>query len=163
VGIDRIVIAFAALALSACATIPAENARTASTEATRVVVERYWAAVEAGDANAAAALFAENAVYRDKTFDFEISGIPAIRKMLEGAISMLSPVSRKIVTAAYDGRYAAIEWEAQGVHVMPVMGIPATNKEMTIRAVSLIEVRGGRIQSVTDYTDRAGLESQLKG
>lgn len=158
----RFASALTALASMSCATVPSVPARSGTTNSTRAVVERYWASAEAGNAEAASAVFADDAVYRDETFDFEVRGVPAIRKMLAGAFVMLRPVSRTILFAAYDRSTAAIEWEARGTHVTAVMGVPATNKPMTIRAVSLIEVRDGKIQAVTDYTDRAGLEAQLK-
>ena len=150
------------LGLAACATVPAGTVTEHQTKSTRAVVQRYLASAEAGDADAAAALFADDAVYRDKTFDFEIRGTKAIRSMLSQAFAMLRPATRTVISQAYDGPNAAIEWEAVGTHVAPTMGIPATNKEITVRGVSLITVKDEKIQSVTDFMDRAGLERQLK-
>ena len=148
----------------ACTTVPTPTpSADHATATTRSIVRSYLAAVETGDAAAAAGHFAPNASYQDKTFDFAINGRPAIEKMLSVAIAMLKPVRRTILHELYEGEHAAIEWEATGTHVAPAMGVPATNRTITIRAVSLITVRDGAIMVVTDYTDRAKLEAQLKG
>lgn len=150
------------MALMAAACMTAGRPSFDGTGATRAVIERYLAAANAGDADAAAGLFADDAIYRDKTFDFEIRGASKVRGMLEGAFRMLRPVTRTVNMQVYEGPQAAIEWQASGTHSGSVMGMPATNRPMTIRGVSLITVRNGKIVSVTDYMDRAGLEAQLK-
>ena len=158
----RIALAMMLLIPAGCATLPAQPSTATETESTREVVKRYWSAANAGDSAAAASLFADDAVYRDKTFDFAIRGAPAIRAMLDNALAMLRPVERTIVHEIYDGPNAAVEWEARGTHAGAILGVPPTGRKITIRAVSLIMVRNGKIASVTDYTDRTGLEAQLK-
>lgn len=154
---------FAAALLTGCVTpAPVPEPRQVAADATREVVRAYLAAAEAKDAAAAARLFADDARYEDVTFSYAIEGRPAIQAMLGGALAMLDPVERRIKSKIVEGDQAAVEWEAEGIQVAPALGVPATSRPIVIRAVSLIRVRDGRIQSVTDYTDRAGLEAQLK-
>lgn len=127
----------------------------------REVFEAYWAAADRGDLDAMASFFATGAVYEDIPFEFSIAGRSAIREMLEQALAGLHPVERRVLRVVADSSFVAVEWEVEGVHAGPILGVPPGGRVLRFRTLSLLEIRDGRIMRVTDYTDRTSLEKQL--
>ena len=115
----------------------------------------------ASTANDLIALFHEDARYEDVTFGFSVSGRSDIERMLKSAFAAVQPFTRRIERVICDDSGAAVEWTVTGNHAAPMLGVAPTGRSVTIRAVSLLRVESGRLQKVSDYTDRATIESQL--
>ena len=66
-------------------------------------------------------------------------------------------ITNKIV----EGNKGVAEIVWRGTNRGPLMGTPATNKSVEIRAVVVIETDGGKIKRSTHYIDVAGMMAQL--
>jgi steroid delta-isomerase-like uncharacterized protein len=72
------------------------------------------------------------------------------------------PDARGTITSKIaDGNKGAAEIIWRGTNRGPLMGQPATNKSVTVRAVVFIETDGGSITRSTHYIDVAGMMAQL--
>ena len=84
--------------------------------------ERYRAAWEQADDDAAGALFTEDATYRSDPMQEPHRGRDAIRAYWRAVTAAQSEVSVAIGTPVVDGRRAVVEWWTQ----MNVDGAPVT-------------------------------------
>ncbi len=125
---------------------------TRNTDA-RAVVERYVAAVEAGDGATARDLFAESATWR-LFGDMPMSGTwrgrdTIIDEFLAGALGNYEPgsVRLEITAIVADGDRAVIEWTSRA---RTRRGEPYENF-----CVGVFTVGDGKIQAVREYMDTA--------
>ena len=128
----------------------------------REVVQKYLRAAEQQDVEAVLALFAPSADYEDVTYAFRIKGTAALRSMFVSAFAGMRGATRTVRHLVADGKVVVVEWVATGPQTGDVLGVKPAGRTLTVRAVSIIEVADGLIVRVTDYTDRAGLEAQLR-
>lgn len=128
---------------------------------TRDVLDHYFRAVQARELDRVVALFTPEARYEDVTFQFAIEGPQAIRQMFSSAFSGLAEPVYQLRRSVVEADRAAAEWVAEGRHAGPMLGVEATGRRLQVRGLSFLEIRQGRIRSVTDYLDRIGLETQL--
>lgn len=56
---------------------------------------------------------------------------------------------------------AVLRWTARGRHTGPLMGIPATGREVTLRGIDVLRAEGGRIAERWGEFDAYGLLQQL--
>lgn len=68
-------------------------------------------------------------------------------------------ITSKIVQG--DNGAAEIVW--RGTNRAPLMGRPATDRAVTVRAVVIIETSGGKLTRTSHYIDVAGMMAQLEG
>ena len=66
-----------------------------------------------------------------------------------------------ITTKVVDGNKGAAEIEWRGTNSGSLMGRPATNKRIAVRAVLVIETNGSQITRSSHYIDVAGMMQQL--
>jgi uncharacterized protein (TIGR02246 family) len=134
---------------------------TTNTTDTRAVVERYVAAVEAGDAAAVRDSFAESATWR-LFGDMPMSGTwrgrdTIIGEFLAGALGRYEPgsVRLEITAIVADGERAAVEWTSRA---RTLRGEPYENF-----CAGVFTVRDGKIQAVREYMDTAYAARMLFG
>lgn len=134
---------------------------TTNTTDTRVVVERYVAAVEAGDDAAIRDSFAESATWR-LFGDMPMSGTwrgrdTIVGEFLAGALGRYEPgsVRLEITAVVADGDRAAVEWTSRA---RTLGGEPYENF-----CVGVFTVRDGKIQAVREYMDTAYAGRMLFG
>ncbi len=60
-----------------------------------------------------------------------------------------------------EGDKVVTRFSAKGTHRGDFMGIPATGKQVTIKAIHIHEIRDGRIATLWEEIDLAGLYRQL--
>jgi uncharacterized protein len=128
---------------------------------TRAVVERYVAAVEAGDGPAIRELFAAAATWR-LFGDMPMSGTwrgrdTIIDEFLAGALRHYEPGSIRLEITAIvaDGERAVVEWTSRA---RTRRGEPYENF-----CVGVFTVRDGKIQAVREYMDTAYATRMLFG
>jgi steroid delta-isomerase-like uncharacterized protein len=66
-----------------------------------------------------------------------------------------------ITNKMVDGTKGAAEIVWRGTNEGPLMGMPATRKSVTVRAVVVIETNGSKITRSAHYIDVAGMMAQL--
>jgi uncharacterized protein len=128
---------------------------------TRAVVERYVAAVEAGDGATIRDLFAASATWR-LFGDMPMSGTwrgrdAIIDEFLAGALGHYEPGSIRLEITAIvaDGERAVVEWTSRA---RTRRGAPYENF-----CVGVFTVRDGKIQAVREYMDTAYASRMLFG
>jgi ketosteroid isomerase-like protein len=126
---------------------------------TRAVVERYVAAVEAGDGAIVRDLFAESATWR-LFGDMPMSGTwrgrdRVIDGFRAGALGNYEPGSIRLEITAIvaDGERAVVEWTSRA---RTRRGEPYENF-----CVGVFTVRDGKIQGVREYMDTAYAQRML--
>ena len=60
-----------------------------------------------------------------------------------------------------EGEKAMLRWTARGRHTAPLMGIPATGRDVTLRGIDVIRVERGRIAERWGEFDLYGMLRQL--
>jgi len=119
-----------------------------------------------GDFNKAVEPFAENAVFTDITQLHPFQGREAIRKSFEKG-RLASPDLKLTPTNWITSEdQVVMEYNTTGTHKGPweVLGattIPATNKPFQTKGVAVAKLSGGRIISLTDYSDSVNSYKQL--
>jgi uncharacterized protein len=128
---------------------------------TKAVVERYVAAVEAGDGAEIRGSFAESATWR-LFGDMPMSGTwrgrdTIIDEFLAGALGHYEPGSIRLEITAIvaDGERAVVEWTSRA---RTRRGEPYENF-----CVGVFTVRDGKIQAVREYMDTAYATRMLFG
>lgn len=145
----------------AAATAPTPPASDARSE--RATLDRYLAAWNAHDSVAAAALLTDDSEYFDASFAGRQVGRAAIE---ENAINVflrgLPDLHWEIRSEPIVGKDAiAYEWTLSGTNTGTWGGIPATRQKISLKGVSLVRFRDGRISYQSVVYDSATLNRQL--
>jgi hypothetical protein len=132
---------------------------TTKHHSTRPVVERYVAAVEAGDGATVRELFAESATWQlfgDMPMSGTWRGRDAILdEFLAGALGNYEPgsIQLEITAIVADGDRAVVEWTSRA---RTLRGQPYENF-----CIGVFTVRDGKIQAVREYMDTAYAQRML--
>ena len=122
-------------------------------------------AQQAADTAAIYELFWPEAVYDDYASQLQYRGIEEIVGYVTSVHSWADDVYLNVGEVHASASGAVAEWLFAAVQARP-MGelVPvATNREVVVNGVTIIEVDGGRIRRAADYTDTTPLLLQLGG
>jgi steroid delta-isomerase-like uncharacterized protein len=129
----------------------------------REVSDRSTDLINAHDAEAIGALYADDAVFTDPSGEFR--GREAIVQYWQGFFQAFPDMVGRDEFKAESGDTAINEWSASGTHQGPLETpegtIPATGKQITIRGCDVVTVRDGRITSHRAYFDQLSFMAQL--
>jgi steroid delta-isomerase-like uncharacterized protein len=129
----------------------------------REVSDRYTDLINAHDAEAIAALYADDGVLSDPTGEYR--GREAIVEYWQGFFQTFPDISGRDEFEAESGDTAINEWSTSGTNEGPLETpegtIPATGKRVTLRGCDAMTVRGGRITSHRVYYDQLSFLGQL--
>ena len=129
----------------------------------REVSDRYTDLVNAHDAEAIGALFAEDGVFSDPSGEYR--GPEAVIPYWEGFFKAFPDMTARDEFKAESGDTAINEWSFSGTNEGPLETpegtLPATGKRLTIRGCDAITVRDGRITSHRAYFDQLAFMTQL--
>jgi steroid delta-isomerase-like uncharacterized protein len=131
------------------------------------IVDRVVAAIEARDADAFAALYAEDAILREPVFAEPSRGRDAIRQGEQALMEAFSDISVEVGTVVADGRTVAVEAVLGASHTGPLdLGegetLDATGRRIELPMAWFFEVgEDGLIRAERDYFDTGSLMAQL--
>ncbi len=129
----------------------------------REISDRYTDALNAQDAEAIGALYADDGVLNEPAGEFQ--GPEAIVEHWRRFFAAFPDLSGRDEFKAESGDTAINEWSASGTHSGPMETpegtIPATGKRLTLRGADAITVRDGLIRSHRVYYDQMGFMTQL--
>ncbi len=129
----------------------------------REISDRYTDAINAHDADAIGALYADDGVLSDPSGEFR--GREAIVQYWERFFTAFPDMNGRDEFTAESGDTAINEWSFSGTNSGPLESpegtIPATGKRMTLRGCDALTVREGRIQSHRAYYDQLAFMTQL--
>jgi steroid delta-isomerase-like uncharacterized protein len=129
----------------------------------REISDRYTDLINAHDAEAIGALYADDGVFTDPTGEYR--GREAIVQYWQGFFQAFPDLGSGDEFEAESDDTAIQEWWASGTNQGPLETpegtIPATGKRMTIRGCDAMTVRSGRITSHRVYYDQLAFLTQL--
>jgi steroid delta-isomerase-like uncharacterized protein len=125
-------------------------------------VLQVWAdAHNARDAEAAAALYDENAINIQVAFGVPVQGKQAI---YEGLVQFFHAFPDNYTTVENlfeDGEWAIIEWSGGGTFLGEFGGVPPTGKSFTLQGCGFFHIVEGTIRFQRGYWDRASWFNQI--
>lgn len=113
------------------------------------VIEQLFAAWNSRDANKVAASFGEDAVYEDVAAGHISRGRAEVRKWAEGAFAVIENFKIEVVSSSFHNGRGSVEWVWSGTD----KGLLKTGKNFSVRGVSIIEVRRGKISRYKEFYD----------
>lgn len=111
----------------------------------------------------ALSMYAEDVQFEDATFAHRCNGITELRKFF-GGFTAPGAGEHVFTVTSYAGNESggAVEWTWRAKHAGDFLGVPATGKETTVKGVSVLTFKNGKIASQHDYWDANSVIQQLK-
>lgn len=127
-----------------------------------------WAKEWMGSFNAAGmekalSMYSDDVQFEDATFAHTCNGLAELKKFFGGLAA--PEAGENVFTAtAYrgDANGGAVEWTWKAKHAGDFLGVPAKGKETTVKGVSVLTFKNGKIASQHDYWDANSVVQQLK-
>ncbi len=126
------------------------------------VNDRTYAAWNAHDADAVAAVFAEDAVVREVGTPQEARGRAAIRERAAALLTAFPDFHLERLELIVDGDRHADRWVLTGTHQGPLFGIPPTGRRVRVEGATFTRLGAdGLVLEDVHFSDVAGLLAQL--
>jgi steroid delta-isomerase-like uncharacterized protein len=107
------------------------------------------------------AVFTDDVIYEDNPLGSTFRGKEELRAFAQGFFNAFPDLKAVITSTVVSGDRAASEWRFTGTQTGDLSGMPASNKQMDLRGVSIYEFEGGKIKRKIDYWDMATMLKQL--
>jgi len=121
------------------------------------VAEKLIAAWNSHDPDKMLPLFTDDVFYEDVAFGEVSHGQAELRKFAASEFEGVPDLELKLVRANVHGGHGAIEWAFSGTD----KGVYKTGKKFTVRGVSVVDVRKGKIARCQDFYDVATVMRQV--
>jgi steroid delta-isomerase-like uncharacterized protein len=126
------------------------------------VNDRTYAAWNAHDPDAVAAVFAEDAVVREVGSPQEARGRAAVRARAAALLSAFPDFHLERLELVIDGARHADRWVMTGTHRGELFGLPPTGRQVRIEGATFTRLGpDGLVVEDVHFTDLAGLLAQL--
>jgi steroid delta-isomerase-like uncharacterized protein len=132
-------------------------ALTAAAQKTPRVAESFIAAWNSHELEKVLSLFTNDVVYEDVTFGAVNHGSADLRKFAASIFEAVPDVRFELVNSTVNKGHGTIEWVFTGTD----KGLYKTGKRFSVRGVSVIDLRGGRISRNLDFYDAASIMKQV--
>jgi steroid delta-isomerase-like uncharacterized protein len=144
------------LAMLAVPAIITLNAKAAG-DGDTAVAEKWIAAWNSHDPDKMLPVFTDDVFYEDVAFGEVSHGRAEFRKFAVEEFEGVPDLELKLVRAAIHNGHGTIEWNFSGTD----KGVYKTGKKFTVRGVSVIEVRDGKISRSLDFYDTGTIMRQV--
>lgn len=121
------------------------------------VAEQWIAAWNSHDPDKMLPLFTDDVVYEDVAFGEVSHGKTELRKFAGDEFEGVPDLELKLDRADIHGNHGTIEWTFTGTD----KGVFKTGKKFSVRGVSVIDLRDGKISRNLDFYDSATLMRQV--
>jgi len=145
---------FLAASVLATSSLSAQDKAAAGESA---IGAKWAAAWNSHNADTMVAAFTDEVYYEDVAFGEVSHGTAELRKFATDEWAGVSDLQLKVVRASVHGGHGTIEWTFSGTD----KGVFNTGKKFTVRGVSVVDVRGGKISRCLDYYDAATIMKQV--
>lgn len=125
---------------------------SASTD--KKVIEQLFAAWSSNDADKVANVFTEDAVYEDVTASHISRGRAEVRQWAAGGFGVFEKFKMEVASISVHNGRGVAEWVWTATD-------KKLSKNFSVRGVSIVEVRGGKISRCKDYYDFATAMRQM--
>ncbi|MDN5789607.1 MAG: ester cyclase [Micrococcales bacterium] len=105
--------------------------------------------------------YEDDIVWRNIPMGEVYDGKEAVRRFLEDLFRALPDLELDVTLRVPRGKYVAEEYTIRGTHLGPMFGLPPSGRRLEIRAMSMVELRGGRLKEDHFYFDAAGAMQQM--
>ena len=123
-------------------------------ESGKAIAEEYVRAWNAHDSAAMDSVLAPGAIHEDIAQNFRGTGTPEIVKFMRQTMAVEPDYKWQVTSSAEDGRYVALEWTWTATYTGPdPTGKQVTNRHLSGRGASFVEIEKGKIKRFTDYFD----------
>jgi steroid delta-isomerase-like uncharacterized protein len=130
--------------------------------ATLAANDATYAAWNAHDPDAVAAVFADDAVTRESGRPDEHRGRAAIRERAAALLAAFPDFRLERLALVIDGDRHADRWVLTGTHAGPLFGIPPTGRAVRVEGATFTRLGpDGLVVEDIHHTDFAGLMAQL--
>jgi steroid delta-isomerase-like uncharacterized protein len=120
----------------------------------KALAEAYVQAWNKHDFAALDTILAPDALHEDIAQNVHATGLAAIKDFMRQNIASEPDLSWRITNAVEDGHYVAFEWTWTSTYTGPdATGKTVTNRKISGRGASFVEIENGRIKRFTDYYD----------
>lgn len=118
---------------------------------------------ETGDTLMTKNIFTKECAYTDVANNQVFSGFQEINKYISHIHDWASEIKMTTRNIKVSGETGYIEWTFNAKQTRPIKGmVPVvTNNDITLKGVTLIEVKNGKIEKASDYMDVLGFVIQL--
>jgi len=140
------------LVLPAVAAPPEGSAKSQST-----IAQQWIAAWNSHNPDKMLSLFTEDIFYEDVAFGSANHGKTEVRKFAADEFDGVPDLELKLIRADVRGGHGTIEWTFSGTD----KGVFKTGKKFSVRGVSVIDVRDGKISRNLDFYDSATIMRQV--
>jgi steroid delta-isomerase-like uncharacterized protein len=123
----------------------------------RKIVEQMFAGWNSHDADMVAAAFSEDSVYEDVTAGHINRGRADVRKWAAGAFEVIKNFKIEALSSSFHNGRGVVEWVWSGTD----KGLLETGKNFSVRGVSIIEIRKGKIWRYKEYYNFAAIMRQV--
>lgn len=130
---------------------------TAGSSGDTAVAEKWIAAWNSHDPDKMLAVFTDDVFYEDVAFGEVSHGHGELRKFAAEEFEGVPDLELKLVRAAIHDGHGTVEWTFTGTD----KGVYKTGKKFTVRGVSVIEVRDGKISRSLDFYDTGTIMRQV--
>ena len=121
------------------------------------IAEKWIAAWNSHNPDKMLAVFTDDVFYEDVAFGEVSHGSAEFRKFAASEFEGVPDLELKLVRANVHGGHGTIEWIFSGTD----KGVFKTGKKFSVRGVSVIDVRDGRIARSLDFYDSATIMRQV--
>lgn len=118
----------------------------------------HW---NSGDVSAMLEHYEDDIVWHNVPMGEVYDGKAAVRGFLEDLFRALPDLELDVTLRVPRGKYVAEEYVIRGTHSGPMFGLPASGRRLEIRAMSMVEMRNGRLKEDHFYFDAAGAMQQM--
>ncbi|MCA1647264.1 MAG: ester cyclase [Chloroflexi bacterium] len=119
---------------------------------------RHWSS---HDLDSLVSLFTDDVVYEDVALGVVNHGKNEFRTFAEEFFAGFPDVTFEVTSRFATERKGCGQWTMRGTHRGDMPGMPATNKQIDIRGVSIVEFADTKIRRCVDYWDMATFLKQL--
>jgi len=139
------------------------NAQNSSSQAAsqagshKAIVEQLFTAWNSHDPDNVAATFSDDAVYEDVTAGNVSRGKAEVRKWAAGAFTAIANFKIDVVDSSFHNGRGIVEWVWSGTDIE----LFRTGKKFSVRGVSVVEIRKGKILSYKEFYDFSTVMRQV--
>jgi steroid delta-isomerase-like uncharacterized protein len=144
----------APLFVLAIATLPSAKA---ADDHNAAIAEKWIAAWNSHDPAKMLPIFTDDVFYEDVAYSEVSHGHAELRKFAADEFEAVPDLEVKLLRSSISNGHGTIEWSFSGID----KGIYKTGKKFTVRGVSVIDVRDGKIARSLDFYDSGTIMRQV--
>ena len=131
-----------------------------SAETNVAVIQQVMSLINDRNLDAAFQLYAPDYVYHGPGGQ-ELRGRDGIRGLWELFLSAFPDLSASVDESISEGDKVALRWRVTGTHTGEFLGIPASNRSMTLPITEVFRLENGILVEAWDQYDRQHLMEQI--